>query len=109
MTADAAHQAGGPQAHTTSDDWLTVNVWSPAADPAARRPVMVWIYGGAYKLGSADDPAGGGVAYLYELAWPAPANGGILGACHGLDAPLVFGNLEDGFGARLIGPPPFPA
>jgi para-nitrobenzyl esterase len=46
---------------------------------------------------------------LYELAWPAPANGGALGACHGLDPPLVFGNLQDGFGARLIGPPPFPA
>jgi para-nitrobenzyl esterase len=53
--------------------------------------------------------AGGGVAYLYELAWPAPINGGILGACHGLDGPLVFGNLEDGLAARLIGPPPFPA
>ena len=39
------------------DDWLTVNVWTPEADPAARRPVMVWIYGGAYKFGSADDPA----------------------------------------------------
>jgi len=34
------------------DDWLTVNVWTPAPDPAARRPVMVWIHGGAYKLGS---------------------------------------------------------
>jgi para-nitrobenzyl esterase len=53
--------------------------------------------------------AGGGVAYLYELAWPAPASGGILGACHGLDAPLVFGNLDAGFGARLIGSPPPPA
>ncbi len=53
--------------------------------------------------------AGGGVAYLYELAWPAPANGGILGACHGLDGPLVFGNLADGLAARLIGPPPYPA
>jgi para-nitrobenzyl esterase len=39
------------------DDWLTVNVWTPDADPAARRPVMVWIHGGAYKFGSADDPA----------------------------------------------------
>ena len=39
-------------------------------------------------------PPAGGVAYLYELAWPAPVNGGILGACHGLDGPLVFGNLE---------------
>ena len=33
------------------DEWLTVNVWTPDLDPAARRPVMVWIYGGAYKLG----------------------------------------------------------
>lgn len=39
------------------DDWLTVNVWTPEPDPAAHRPVLVWIYGGAYKLGSADDPA----------------------------------------------------
>ncbi|MGX9888187.1 carboxylesterase/lipase family protein [Streptomyces sp. NPDC002276] len=38
------------------DDWLTVNVWTPAPDPAARRPVMVWIYGGAYKLGHAGSP-----------------------------------------------------
>ncbi len=53
--------------------------------------------------------AGGGTAYLYELAWPAPAGGGILGACHGLDGPLVFGNLIEGLAARLIGPPPFPA
>ncbi|WP_055523897.1 carboxylesterase/lipase family protein [Streptomyces graminilatus] len=45
--------AGAPSA---GDDWLTVNVWTPGADPAARRPVLVWIYGGAYKLGSADDP-----------------------------------------------------
>jgi len=52
---------------------------------------------------------GGGVAYLYELAWPAPANGGILGACHGLDGPLVFGNLTEGLAARLIGPAPDPA
>jgi para-nitrobenzyl esterase len=51
---------------------------------------------------------GGGLAYLYELAWGAPANGGILGACHGLDGPLVFGNLDEGFAARLIGPAPYP-
>jgi para-nitrobenzyl esterase len=38
------------------DDWLTVNVWTPQPDPAARRPVMVWIYGGAYKLGHSGSP-----------------------------------------------------
>ena len=38
--------------------------------------------------------AGGGRAHLYELTWPAPGMGGVLGACHGLDVPLVFGNLD---------------
>ena len=46
----------GPAPVPADDDWLTVNVWTPAPDPAARRPVMVWIYGGAYKVGSADAP-----------------------------------------------------
>jgi len=40
----------------TGDDWLTVNVWTPEANPSARRPVMVWIYGGAYKLGHSGSP-----------------------------------------------------
>ncbi|HVV17990.1 MAG TPA: carboxylesterase family protein [Pseudonocardiaceae bacterium] len=39
---------------SAGDDWLTVNVWTPDPGRAAGRPVMVWIYGGAYKLGSAD-------------------------------------------------------
>ncbi|MET8162614.1 carboxylesterase family protein [Sphaerisporangium sp. NPDC005289] len=50
--------------------------------------------------------AGGGRAHLYELTWPAPGWGGALGACHGLDVPLVFGNLSSGRPATLIGAPP---
>ncbi|WP_040831286.1 carboxylesterase/lipase family protein [Nocardia jiangxiensis] len=38
------------------DDWLTVNVWTPEADSAALRPVIVWIHGGAYKLGYSGSP-----------------------------------------------------
>ena len=34
--------------------------------------------------------------------------GGALGACHGLDVPLVFGNLASGRTAMLIGDPPAP-
>ncbi|MBC7958167.1 MAG: carboxylesterase/lipase family protein, partial [Cytophagales bacterium] len=34
------------------EDCLTLNIWSPAAD-GAKRPVMVWIHGGAFILGSA--------------------------------------------------------
>ena len=50
--------------------------------------------------------AAGGRAHLYELTWPAPGMGGVLGACHGLDVPLVFGNLDSGQPAMLIGEPP---
>jgi para-nitrobenzyl esterase len=34
--------------------------------------------------------------------------GGILGACHGLDVPLVFGNRDRGQPALLIGESPHP-
>ncbi|MGK5729293.1 carboxylesterase/lipase family protein [Streptomyces sp. URMC 124] len=52
--------------------------------------------------------AAGGRAHVYELTWPAPGMGGAFGACHGLDVPLVFGNLDRGQPAVLIGegPPP---
>ena len=52
--------------------------------------------------------AAGGRAHVYELTWPAPGMGGILGACHGLDVPLVFGNLDRGQPAVLIGQSPNP-
>ena len=50
--------------------------------------------------------AAGGRTHLYELTWPAPGMGGALGACHGLDVPLVFGNLSSGQPAMLIGDTP---
>jgi para-nitrobenzyl esterase len=40
--------------------------------------------------------AAGGTAFLYELRWPAPALGGTLGACHGLDVLLLFGTFSSG-------------
>jgi para-nitrobenzyl esterase len=52
--------------------------------------------------------AGGGRVHFYELTWPAPGMGGVLGACHGLDIPLVFGNLDRGQPAMLIGESPTP-
>ena len=47
--------------------------------------------------------AHGGRTHVYELTWPAPGLGGALGACHGLDVPLVFGNLTLGQPALLLG------
>jgi len=45
----------GSGAHQ-SEDCLFLNVHAPAADPERRRPVMVWIHGGAYTFGSGSQP-----------------------------------------------------
>ncbi|WP_331766561.1 carboxylesterase/lipase family protein [Embleya sp. NBC_00896] len=39
---------------------LNLNVWTPGTD-AARRPVMVWLHGGAFLTGSGSDPVFDGV------------------------------------------------
>lgn len=43
-----------------SEDCLFLNIWSPAAEPGAALPVMVYIHGGAYAFGSGTDPVNEG-------------------------------------------------
>lgn len=38
------------------EDCLSVNVWTPGPDPAARRPVLVWIHGGSFTTGAGAIP-----------------------------------------------------
>jgi len=38
-----------------SEDCLFLNIWTPGLDNE-RRPVMVWIHGGAFIMGSSSDP-----------------------------------------------------
>jgi len=40
----------------TGEDCLVLNVFTPAADDSAARPVMVWLHGGGYNAGSGDAP-----------------------------------------------------
>jgi para-nitrobenzyl esterase len=41
--------------------------------------------------------------YKYRFDWASPALGGLLGACHGIELPFVFGTLEDPRAAQLVG------
>lgn len=40
----------------TSEDCLYLNVWTPGVGDGARRPVMVWVHGGAFVTGSGSTP-----------------------------------------------------
>ncbi|MPZ30576.1 MAG: carboxylesterase family protein [Rhodospirillales bacterium] len=40
---------------TVGEDCLTLHVWTPGLDNA-KRPVMVWLHGGAFSWGSANSP-----------------------------------------------------
>ena len=56
----AAAGWGGPPGSIqagSSEDCLFLNVWRPAgAKPKAKLPVMVWIHGGAFTMGSGSGP-----------------------------------------------------
>lgn len=45
-----------PDSPPISEDCLYLNVWTPAAPARAKRPVMVWIFGGAYLEGAGSTP-----------------------------------------------------
>jgi para-nitrobenzyl esterase len=59
-----AYGPGSPQSHPdgrASEDCLVLNVWTPDAAVGARRPVMIYIHGGAYATGSGSSPLYDGV------------------------------------------------
>ncbi|MHA2123041.1 MAG: carboxylesterase/lipase family protein [Promethearchaeota archaeon] len=45
--------------HPQSEDCLTLNIWTPACDDK-KRPVMLWIHGGAFYFGGTPNPSYGG-------------------------------------------------
>ncbi|WP_019832028.1 carboxylesterase/lipase family protein [Sphingomonas sp. PR090111-T3T-6A] len=47
---------------TQAEDCLFLNIWTADPHPAARKPVMLYIHGGAYSNGSATDPLNDGQA-----------------------------------------------
>src|SRR5262249_28822962 len=45
-----------PDSPPASEDCLYLNVWTAARSASERRPVMLWIYGGAYAEGAGSSP-----------------------------------------------------
>jgi para-nitrobenzyl esterase len=48
------HFASPPDTTPESEDCLTLSVWTPGLGDGAKRPVMVWLHGGAFSFGSAN-------------------------------------------------------
>jgi para-nitrobenzyl esterase len=46
----------GMQVGNESENCLFLNVYTPQASPLGKRPVMVWMHGGGFAIGSAGDP-----------------------------------------------------
>ena len=44
--------------------------------------------------------------YAYLFTWKSPALGGMLGSCHALDIPFVFGCVDDRLVQRFVGDHP---
>lgn len=55
QNASGLEQFLGGSEVAISEDCLALNVWTPGCD-GARRPVMVWIHGGAFETGSGGIP-----------------------------------------------------
>lgn len=75
------------------EDCLYLNVWTPAAD-SQRRPVMVWIHGGAFTNGSGSSPMHPGATL--------PKRGGVVMVTINYRlGPLGFLNLNEVTGGKI--------
>ena len=48
--------SGASDASPETEDCLTLNIWTPGCERAAKRPVMMWFHGGAFAYGNANSP-----------------------------------------------------
>ncbi|EUA93102.1 carboxylesterase family protein [Mycobacterium ulcerans str. Harvey] len=76
---------GAPQ----DEDCLRLNIWAPAnTAPGAAKPVMVWLHGGAYMLGSTSQALYDG-RRLASSGEGHRGDGELSARCPGLPGPVV--------------------
>lgn len=51
-----AELMGHTEGEPSDEDCLFLNLWTPALNDGQKRPVMVWLHGGAFALGSGSTP-----------------------------------------------------
>jgi para-nitrobenzyl esterase len=56
----------GMEVGNESENCLVLNVYTPEASPRRKRPVMVWLHGGGFAIGSAGDPQYDGRALAHK-------------------------------------------
>jgi para-nitrobenzyl esterase len=83
--------AGEPEPQ--SEDCLFLNVWSPGLDNK-RRPVLVWIHGGAFSIGSGSSP-------MYEGSVLARRNDVVVVTVNYRLNLLGFLNLQEATGGKI--------
>ncbi|MFL1012280.1 carboxylesterase/lipase family protein [Flavisericum labens] len=54
----------------------------------------IFFRSGVLKQAAAKSKQGGAPAYMYLFTWKSPVNDGSLGACHGMELPFMFNNIE---------------
>lgn len=54
----------GPASLPQHEQCLTLDVWAPPPEPGSRRPVLVWIHGGAFTNGTGAAPWFDGSAFV---------------------------------------------
>ncbi|MFE3461748.1 carboxylesterase/lipase family protein [Nocardiopsis aegyptia] len=111
IDGDAALEATAAQVGLPEDALARYRRALPGADP---RDLYCAIMGDAlfaqYTVALAEaHAAAGGRAHFFRFGFRSPAMGGRLGACHALDLPFAFGNLDTDFGRFLLDGPPEPA